>query len=76
MAKSCKDRSEFHRSCITNTTFPIINGGVFSKCLQSLGNHSGIWSWAAVDILSYCIFHEKKRCRYLGNHHITGLTSF
>lgn len=32
-AGTSKDRSEFHRSCTTNTMLPIINATVFTKCL-------------------------------------------
>lgn len=48
---SSKDRSEFHRSCTTNT-IPKINAARFTKCLRSLANHLGVWSWRAVNILA------------------------
>lgn len=71
MAKSSKDRSEFHRSGTTNTMFPAIKAVLFTKCLQSLTDHFGIWSWVGT------AFGRKSGADiWMENHHVPGLKSF
>lgn len=71
MAKSSKDRSEFHRSRTTNTMFPAIKAVVFTKRLQSLANRFGIWSWVGT------AFGRKNGADiWMENHHVAGLKSF